>query len=358
MFPAKKISKFAKEKSFLNISKDKGDTFQPDRAALSVIPGTKTDDPSQTAVEPQSVLIALLTFQRSARLRRLLPHLVETLKSAHNVEILVVDNNALPNEQKSVESFARQTSYPVHYVHEPKAGVSNARNAALEFASSRFLAFLDDDMEITENWIDGLVKVAINHEAGVVFGPLVAKFDDAGNPKNAFLSSFYARHSKQLEEGITEEAFGTGGCLIDLKTCQLPNPPFDTRLNQSGGEDDIFFASLRGSGSLYGWSPSAICYECVPKERTTFKYVAKRNFGFGQGPSRIAASKGRGGVIQLARHMSVGCAQLCVYGMFYYLARLLNRPSEIRYLALGARGVGKILWFDRFRPKLYGGTLP
>jgi len=56
------------------------------------------------------------------------------------------------------------------------------------------------------------------------------------------------------------------------------------------------------------------------------------------------------------RHMTVGLAQLGVFGAVYLLAALFNRPSKIRYLALSARGLGKILWFDRFKPKLYGGA--
>ncbi len=313
----------------------------------------KTD--SFISPEPQSVVIAILTFQRSARLRRLLPHVVNTLKSVHDIEILIIDNNPLPNELRFAEEFAEQTHYPIHYVHEPKPGVSNARNAAIKFASTRFLAFLDDDMEVTENWIDGLVKVAIEHKAGVVFGPLIAKFEDPANPENGYLAPFYTRQTRQTEEGLSDDAFGTGGCLIDLERCLMPEPPFDPRLNESGGEDDIFFEFLHENGIKYGWAPSAICYECVPKDRTTPDYIAKRHFGFGQGPTRIAASRGVSGSLQIFRHMSVGFLQFCFFGTIYLLSKLMNRPASIRYLALSARGLGKILWFDRFSLKYYGG---
>ena len=73
----------------------------------------------------QSVLIAIPTFRRSARLQALLPHISKTLKSVHAVEILVIDNNALPTEQKFVQNFSKTSIYPIHYIHEPKAGVSN-----------------------------------------------------------------------------------------------------------------------------------------------------------------------------------------------------------------------------------------
>lgn len=307
-----------------------------------------------STVAQQSVLVAIPTFRRSARLKALLPHLVETLQSIHAIEILIIDNNALPLEQKFVQIFSKTAPYPVHYIHEPKAGVSNARNAALAFATARFVAFLDDDMEVTAAWIDSLVSVSLAHDTGLVFGPLTAKFISPADPRNPYLSSFYTRHSKQNEAGLSEEAYGTGGCLIDLENCTLPNPPFDPDLNESGGEDDMFFEALHNSGTRYGWAPNALCYECVPPERTTNNYIAKRNFGFGQGPSRIAASKGLSGIPQLLRHMTVGLVQLGVFGLAYLLAKLMRRPSEVRFLALSARGLGKILWYDRFRPKLYG----
>lgn len=321
-------------------------TFDSETGAMTVLPGK----------DSHSVLIAIPTFRRSERLRDLLPHLTQTLKTKHRVEILIIDNNPLPIEQIFVYGFAAQSDIPVHYIHEPQAGVSNARNAAIQFASSRFIAFLDDDMDVTENWIDGLVEVSVDHSAGVVFGPLTAKFTDAANPRNSYLSSFYARHSKQIQAGVSSESFGTGGCLIDLETCVLPTPAFDTRLNESGGEDDILFEALRANGTLFGWAPSTLCYEYVPEARTTSKYIAKRNFGYGQGPSRIAASKGFFGTPQLARHMIVGLLQLGVFGMVFLLAALINHPSNVRYLALSARGLGKVFWFDKFKPKLYGGA--
>ena len=309
-----------------------------------------------TNVQRQKVLIAILTFRRSARLKALLPHVIETLRSVHAVEILVIDNNSIPVEQKFVQNFSEISPYQIHYVHESKPGVSNARNAALQFATSRFVAFLDDDMEMTANWIDSLVKVSVMNKAGLVFGPLVAKFENEADPRNPYLSALYTRHSKQTEPGLSDEAYGTGGCLIDLENCILPDPPFDTNLNESGGEDDIFFETLHQSGTLYGWAPSALCYECVPQERTTPNYIARRNFGFGQGPSRIAASQGIAGTLQLLRHMSVGLLQLGVFGGMFLITKITKRPSQVRFLALSARGLGKLFWFDIFRPKLYGNS--
>ena len=118
----------------------------------------------------------------------------------------------------------------------------------------------------------------------------------------------------------------------------------------------MFFESLRSTGTKYGWAPTALCYECVQPERTTSNYIARRNFGYGQGPSRIAASKGIRGVPNLIRHMCVGAVQLGLFGIVFLISKLGRRSSQVRYLALSARGLGKIVWFDGFRPKLYGNS--
>jgi hypothetical protein len=54
--------------------------------------------------------------------------------------------------------------------------------------------------------------------------------------------------------------------------------------------------------------------------------------------------------------MLIGAAQFGVYGSFYVAAKILNRPSSVRYLALTARGLGKVFWGDRFQQKLYGAS--
>lgn len=309
-----------------------------------------------THSETQDVLIAIPTFQRRAELLHVLTTTRNRLKTRYKVSFLVVDNNPTPQEQDAVDAFAETTDFPVHYIHEPKPGVSNARNAAIAFADTRYLAFLDDDMEITADWLDEMIKTSRESGFGVIFGPIIAQFSDLADPRNPYLSPFYSR---TLEDQITTELkkpFGTGGCLIDLTQGEHPNPPFDPNLNESGGEDDIFFSSLARTGVKFGWAKRALCFENVPDERTTKDYIIRRNIGYGQAPTRTAAQKGISGLTEIFRHMIIGALQFCIYGLFYLTACLLKRPSSVRYLALTYRGFGKVFWADRFQQKLYGAS--
>jgi len=87
------------------------------------------------------------------------------------VELVVVDNDAVPSAQAQVEALAKDAPFPVIYVHEPNSGVANARNAALARASGELIAFLDDDEEASPHWLAALLEVQRAFDADVVFGP-------------------------------------------------------------------------------------------------------------------------------------------------------------------------------------------
>ena len=56
--------------------------------------------------------------------------------------------------------LAAEAPFPVRYVHEPAAGVANARNAALAAARGDLIAFLDDDEEAAPGWLAALIDDA------------------------------------------------------------------------------------------------------------------------------------------------------------------------------------------------------
>ena len=53
----------------------------------------------------------------------------------NTLEIVVVDNDQVPSAQSTIEGLATGAACPLHYVHEPRAGVANARNAGMAKAS-------------------------------------------------------------------------------------------------------------------------------------------------------------------------------------------------------------------------------
>lgn len=307
-------------------------------------------DPRKNA----AISIVIPTFQRSAGLSAALKSLVSQTIAADRIHVIVVDNNPTPQEQASVQSAAILFHNPIQYVHVVDAGLSNARNAAMAVVKTRFVAFLDDDMLASETWLTGLLATSHDYEAGIVFGPTLAVMPTPTDARNPYLQPLFSRLIDKQDDGLVETTLGAGGCLLDLDRCALPSPPFDVELNKRGGEDDILFDQLRLQGTRVAWSSTASCLEIVPERRTTSAYIRARNFGFGQGPARIHASRGFSGLRGILYFMATGSLQSVTYGIAYGLTALCRKPVSVKYLALTSRGVGKIFWGERFGLELYG----
>ncbi len=302
----------------------------------------------------EGVSIVVPTFRRPDGIKIALASLSAQSVQGRPVEIIVADNDPDGGARETVEAFIKSSPIEIIYVHVPDPGVSNARNGALEHVRGRFIIFLDDDMEALEGWVESLIKTSLDHKAAIVFGPAVAKMPDPDDPKNPYLEPYFSRLAKTDHEGLIDETLGTGGCLLDLSICQMPNPPFDTSLNEVGGEDDLLFDHLIQNGAKVAWSPKAKAWEHVPAKRATDAYIWKRNFAFGQGPVHIAAEHGVKGYPRILRFMIAGAVQLALFAPVFGVLKLFGRPSYVKYLAKTARGLGKIFWWDGFSPKLYG----
>lgn len=309
---------------------------------------------TQIVTAPIEITIIVPTYQRSAALKNVLDSISQNLQTNHSVSVLVVDNNPLPQEKSLIHKYKQSFRFPLDYLHEPNSGVSHARNAGLSYIKTKYAAFLDDDMEVSPNWLDGLMNVSLNHNTAVTFGPVRAKFPKGSEDLEDYIGAFYSRSGPEDFSGIVSDVHGTGGCLLDMSQIRAIDLKFDPQHNASGGEDDAYFAKLESAGLTFGWSSQAEAYEIVPPHRLTKNYIFRRNFGYGQAPSRTSNSKGLKGLPNLIRHMGVGLTQLVIFTPLYFALHVLKKPSALKYLGLSSRGLGKVFFMNNFRPRLYG----
>lgn len=297
------------------------------------------------------VSIIVPTFRRPDGLKTALNSLMEQSANGLAMEIIVADNDPKGSARNYVEKFAKTAQIKTHYLHVPEPGVSNARNAALKAAKGRYLAFLDDDQDAGENWLETLLELAIRYDAGLCFVPTHARIPGQSR-YDTYLVDFFSRFGPDLEEGIVDDFFGCGNSLLDTHVCRLPSPPFSLEMNETGGEDDLLFSEIQSQGVRFAWSNKAIAYEDIRPHRATPEYIKIRSFANGQGPSQASADAGS--KIGIVKWMAVGVMQYMMYKPLAVLTKLLGRPSYIHYLAKSAEAAGKVMWFDGFTPKLYG----
>ena len=74
-------------------------------------------------------------------------------------ELIVVNNSSTDETAAVLSDFARDCSFPVAIISEPKLGLSSARNAGLLRAQGEIIAFTDDDCYVTPGYLKKAIQV-------------------------------------------------------------------------------------------------------------------------------------------------------------------------------------------------------
>ena len=226
-------------------------------------------------------------------------------------------------------------------------------NATAE-ADAPLIAFLDDDEAASRGWLAALLQAQAQTGADVLFGPIRGRVPEGTGWTTAYLERFFGRDGP-AETGLTDQIHGCGNSLMVRATALPGDAPFDTAMNETGGEDDRLFTALQARGGRFGWAADAWVDEFAPPDRATLNYALLRAFAYGQSPSQMAAA--RRDWPDVARWMLIGAAQTAVWGLASLILALLRRPARAETLDRTARGLGKVFWTKGFEPKLYGAAM-
>jgi glycosyltransferase involved in cell wall biosynthesis len=234
-----------------------------------------------------SLSVAICTKDRAQRLARLLTSLqaVTATSRFRSTEILVIDNAS--NDNATRDTVARFPA--VRYVFEPRAGLDFARNAAVHNANGELLAFLDDDVVVDRDWLQGLFAAWEScPDAGGFTGLVMPyKLDTEAQIefelRGGFGRGFEAKrfHSASAENPLHPVGAGIVGAGCNMafdRSLLLLLGGFDEALDTGaplpgGGDLDIFYRVLR-SGRTMVYEPRYAVYhehrETIPQLRRQY----------------------------------------------------------------------------------------
>ena len=124
------------------------------------------------------ISVLICTYNRSRSLETALESLREAnVPAGLRWEVLVVDNNSTDETPAVVARFVEGSSLPVRHVLEREQGLSYARNRGIREAAGEVIAFLDDDVVVSRDWLAALARAFDTYAAECVGGP--ARLDPA-----------------------------------------------------------------------------------------------------------------------------------------------------------------------------------
>lgn len=229
------------------------------------------------------VAICVLTYKRPEGLRQLLASLAQldfTHSHAPEIHVIVIDND--PESSASAICSRLQDGYrwTLRIFHEPRRGISHARNAAIQLTKDTydFMAFIDDDEVPDPRWLDALILVQRTYQVDVVTGPVLPVFGHAA-PVWSVKGGFYER--SRHPTGYHMELARTGNVLIHTKVFARDENRFDPRYALTGGEDTHFFLRISKQGHQIIWADEAVVYETVPASRLKLSWILQRAYRAG-----------------------------------------------------------------------------
>jgi len=235
---------------------------------------------SQGTTSRSRVAVAVCTYKRPDQLKRLLDSLALMDYPRDSVCVVVVDHDPFLSA-KHVVMAAMERGLDVQYDFEPIRLISAARNtlARAAFATGApYVAFVDDDEWVTEDWLSTLVNALEELDVDAVAGPVLPVFE-AGVPRWVIDGGFFLR--ERFPTGTSVRGHRIPNVIVRADWLERLEEPFGHGFGAPGGEDTHFLLQLERAGARLSWCDEAGLFEWVPCSRASGEWLVRRAFHMG-----------------------------------------------------------------------------
>ena len=132
----------------------------------------------------ENLTVLICTWNRARLLR-------ETLDSLAHVrvpdglcwDVLVIDNNSTDDTASVVQERSQTFPVALRYVFEPRQGKSAAMNTGIRESHHPLIAFADDDVKVSRDWLTAVAAGFREHPDAAYLGGSVAPIWEAPCPQ-------------------------------------------------------------------------------------------------------------------------------------------------------------------------------
>ena len=242
--------------------------------------------------------IIIVTYDRVDCLRGLLAGIAAHFGKLDISHEVIVANNARDERiteeiTKLTDEFRNSQRVAFRHVREPLAGKCRAQNSAIRQAKGSVLAFFDDDVEVTPQWLSVAAEFFREKEFDAMQGPIL--MPPEMEHKQELLRAqqrFRTINFVKYRPGLTELKTLTGANMAVRREVFTRIGYFNEDLGpgRSGISEDVEFAQrLVKSGGRIGYEPRAGVYHRVDWSRLTEEFFRQRHEQ--QGRSRLIYKK-------------------------------------------------------------------
>ena len=241
--------------------------------------------------------IVICTHNRSALLSKTLKSINNAIIPAQaNITILVLANACTDDTTSTLQEYQQrqldQHWLPIEFAEEPKVGKSYALNKALTYIPDGWIAFIDDDHRVDENYFKSVADAIINYPNTSLFcGKIIPDWTGEepawAHEKGKYKITPFPVPNFDLGDNILsshEKTFipGGGNLIVEQKVFERIGN-FSEALgpkghNLMGSEDSDFILRALKAGENIKYIPAIVQYHYVDLSHLKLAYLIVKSF--------------------------------------------------------------------------------
>lgn len=246
--------------------------------------------------------VIICTYNRIELLPYCFNSILNQSYSENDVEYILINNNSTDSTKEYVLSFLQEhQDLGLRYVEEFDQGLSNARNRGIREAKGKWVAFIDDDAIMYDNYVQEVINVIDSNPSFIAFGgKIIVHF--LGNPpkwQNPYVNSLFGYFDKgDSSFKFKSNSYPRGSNMIFKKLVFDDIGFFDPNLgrlkkNLGGNEEKDLFYRIFKAGYTVMYLPNLVIKHIAPPERTTKSFVRLQANGIGISEKTRTLSKSK-----------------------------------------------------------------
>jgi glycosyltransferase involved in cell wall biosynthesis len=213
----------------------------------------------------KKVAVLIPTYQPKEYLERCLKAIENQSLDKEHFRVYIGLNGPKEHYEAFVLKVLEQITFQFKYIYIEEAGVSNARNALLDTSTEEFVAFVDDDDVISENYLKNLLEVSTDKYLGIskIYN---FQYDIHTLTQNNVGTSYEALADSEYSIYRARKYFSSPWGKV-LSRDMIGKIRFDTNL--SLGEDGLFMAMISNNITGLKKTKTEAVYYVYERESST-----------------------------------------------------------------------------------------
>ena len=249
--------------------------------------------------EAVDATVLICTYNRASFLGETLDSLARSRVCRVRWDVIVVDNNSSDETRQVVMSRVGPFPVALEYLFEPRQGKSHALNTGLRATTSAYVLFTDDDVRVTDGWVDASCRAMLDDASIDYTGGPVRPIWEQPCPawldqERADLWGTLAILDYGPEPFVFEERRRVPlGANMAVRRALIDRVGgFDPELGRRGDsllgqEQAEFFCRTRAVGARGLYEPAMALHHHVPAKRLTKDYFRRWWYWKGVSKSRL-----------------------------------------------------------------------